>query len=42
MGIKSHPEAENKNVSISINILYKIKCMLFTIMAKINKNNNIF
>lgn len=42
MGIKSHPEAENKNVSISINVLNKIKCMIFTIMAKINENNNVF
>lgn len=40
MGIKSHPEAENKNVSISVNLLYKIKCMIF--MAKINENNNVF
>lgn len=42
MGIKSHPKAENKNVSISVNILHKIKCMIFTITAKINENNNVF
>lgn len=39
---KSHPETENKNYSISINLLCKIKCITFTIVTKINENNDVF
>lgn len=42
MAFKSHLESENKNVSFSLNVLYKIKYTIFTIMTKTNEKNNVF
>lgn len=33
---------EKKNPLISINVLYQIKYIIFTIITKINENNDVF